>query len=224
MKNINLGITFYKFSLRVIVIISLFISSCVNNDPSPLALAPILYKNLKADFATIELTPSGSQTRPKQTNKFTFFSFLSGAIVPRADSATTKWDIAFRGTTIIVNGGSSGKGLCKVKIVNGIFDEFVTVSTEGYIADNQVDNKKPSPTSYAIQDEAGKGWYNLDPATKLISPIPEKIIVVQTADGRYAKMQILSYYQDSPNPVTTTSRDRYYTLRYVYQPNGTVNF
>jgi HmuY protein len=217
--------TFHRrFRVLVMVIISLFISSCVNNDPSPVALVPIIYKNLNADYAPIELASSGSQTRPSQTNKFTFFSFLSGAIVARADSATTKWDIAFRGTTIIVNGGSSGKGLGKIQVVNGIFDELATTPTEGYAIDRQADNKKPYPASYAIQDETGKGWYIVDQSTKFVIPMPEKIIVVQTADGRYAKMQIVSYYQDSPNPVTTASKDRYLTFRYIYQPNGTLTF
>lgn len=200
---------YHSFSRQFVVFVALFVFSCANNDPSSVALMPIVYKNLNADA---------------QTNKFTFFSFTTGTLVARADSATTKWDIGFRVTTIIVNGGSSGKGLGKAQVVEGSFDELTTAPLEGYFSDSQTDNRRPVSTSYAIQNGAGKGWYNEDQVTKIVSPIGERFLVFQTADGRYAKMEIQNYYQDSPNPPTATSKDRYYTFRYVFQPNGTVNF
>ena len=58
------------------------------------------------------------------TTKFTFFSFEENAIVANEDSATTKWDIGFRGTTIILNGGSSGPGAASGQIVDGVFNEL----------------------------------------------------------------------------------------------------
>ena len=41
---------------------------------------------------------------------FTFYSLRDGAVVPAADSASAKWDLAFKSTTILVNGGASGPG------------------------------------------------------------------------------------------------------------------
>ncbi len=39
----------------------------------------------------------------KGVKKYTFFNLEQGREVPATDSATTKWDIAFNGTTIITN-------------------------------------------------------------------------------------------------------------------------
>jgi len=216
---------FLRIDWRLLVVLGFFASSCVNNDPSPVALTPVTYKNLNADYAPIVFTPTGESVRPKQTNRFTFFSFLTGTLVNRTDSATAKWDVAFRGTTIIVNGGKNRKGNAGVQLVDGAFEDLATAPIDGYNTDNQVDDRKPVPTSYAIQDQSGKGWYADDPLTRLISPIPGKIIVVRTSDGRYAKMQILSYYQNAPATVNSlTDLDRYYTFRYIYQPGNSNSF
>lgn len=35
--------------------------------------------------------------------------------------------------------------------------------------------------------------------TNLVTPIPRKVLVFRTRDGRYAKVEILSYYQNAPS-------------------------
>ena len=45
-------------------------------------------------------------------------------------------------------------------------------------------------------------------------------MIFKTADSKYAKMEILSYYQDAPVTPTSTTKDRYYTFRYIYQADG----
>ena len=64
------------------------------------------------------------------------------------------------------------------------------------------------------------------PPTFLITPTPGKILVFRTADGKYAKVEILSYYKDSPpTPDYRFSQGRYYTFNYIYQPNeGVTSF
>ena len=53
--------------------------------------------------------------------------------------------------------------------------------------------------------------------TNVVSPVPGKILVFRTHDGKYAKVKILSYYldQDSSNP----RGGRNYTFNFVYNPN-----
>lgn len=48
-----------------------------------------------------------------------------------------------------------------------------------------------------------------------ISLIAGKIIVIKTNDGKYAKLEIVSYYKN-----ITGSETPYYTFNYKYQPNG----
>ena len=58
----------------------------------------------------------------------------------------------------------------------------------------------------------------------IITPIAGVTLVIRTADGKYAKMQIISYYKDAPQLIDPNGQTRMYTFRYVYQPNGTKKF
>jgi hypothetical protein len=169
--------------------------------------------NLEADPAT-GYDPNTGQPIGT-TGKYKLFSFKTGATVLNTDSATSNWDVGFRGTTIIVNSGTSGPGTASAQVVEGIFDEYFTAPGDGYKVDG---------TTKAIPTGSGNGWYNAS-ATQptIISPIAGRIIVIKTSEEKYAKLEILSYYKDAPPNPTGTEPARYYTFRYVYQPDGTKN-
>lgn len=190
------------------------LAACSKSDPVP-TLTGTTFSNLSADPPSGGYDPTNGQPIGV-TKKFTFFSFSSGSIVAHADSASTKWDLGFNGTTIIVNGGTSGPGNASAQVVSGIFADLATAPTDGY----HQDNKAAVPAFYAITKGSGNGWYNYDQATNVISPIAGRVIVIKTADGKYAKMEILSYYKDSPIAPDASTPDRYYTFRYVYQADG----
>jgi hypothetical protein len=168
-------------------------------------------KDLAADPTSV--STSG---QPTSTGKYTFYSFKNG-VIANTDSATLKWDVAFKATTILTNGGTSGIGQGGASVLSGIFDEVKTIPSTSTFAQD-------SKTSYAIPTGSGKGWYNYDGANNLISPIAGKVLLIKTADGKYAKMEILSYYKGSPVSPTSSSVSRYFTFRYVYQPDGTQLF
>jgi hypothetical protein len=155
--------------------------------------------------------------RPQFSGKYTFFSFKDNQIVPESDSASTNWDIGLKGTTIITNGGVSGPGQGGAYVANGIFGEMKTIDASASFAAD-------SNESLAIPTGSGNGWYNYNPQNNEISPIAGKVIFVRTADGNFAKMEILSYYKDRPTIITPTTAGRYYTFRYVYQPDGSKTF
>ena len=166
--------------------------------------------------------PDGSTPPPS----FTFFSLTDGEIVDKADSASTLWDIALAGTTILVNGGTSGPGQGAAQIVSGTFDELAEAPESGYQTDSE--------TGFAIPAGSGNGWYNYtgggNPPNAVI-PIPGSVIVLKTAEGNYAKMEILSYYEGNPDTSTeefinfnTRPEGRHYTFQYVVQPNGSRDF
>ena len=54
--------------------------------------------------------------------------------------------------------------------------------------------------------------YNYDMSIHVITPLPGKVIVIRTHDGKYAKMVIKSYYKDSD----MEKEPRYYTFDYIY--------
>ncbi len=147
---------------------------------------------------------------------FTKFSFGTGAVT----DSDTAWDIAFRATTIAVNGGvatgsndepeRNGNG--GVSIVEGIFAEVT--SADGLTFTQDADG------AFAITPVSDQGWYNYNPATFTVTPIPGKVLVFRTHDGKYAKVEILSYYENAPaNPNGMSDPSRYYTFNFVYNPN-----
>lgn len=151
--------------------------------------------------------------RPVGTGAYTYFSLRENEVVPEADSATTAWDLAFRGTTILTNSGTSGPGEGGAVLVAQPFEAVVEAPAAGAFA---VDAEGAPAT---VSDEQGS-WYHYNPATHVITPVPGRTLVIRTADGRYAKVRIVSYYKGNPDTVDADSASRYYTFDYVFQPDG----
>lgn len=206
-------------TLKLFTLLTLVItfSSCSNDDNTPtlLDIESITFSNLNAP-------QEGGQGDPISGN-FAKFNFETGSLT----TSETDWDIAFRGTAIIINGGASfgatdepeRTGNAAVYIENATMASVTEVTTTSLIQDSE--------DGYAIIPGSGNGWYSYaGPPTHLITPIAGKILIVRTRDGKYAKIEILSYYKDAPeNPDAFVDEDGYYTFNYVYNPNqGEITF
>lgn len=205
----------------VVVITSIFLFSCSKSTTSVVApLAATTVRDLPAD-TIIGITPQG---QPFGTGKYTFFSLERNTIVPNSDSASSKWDLAFNGTKILTNSGNSGPGLGGAFIQIGLFDELKTISSDSVF---KTDN---GPSSYAVTFGSGRGWYTYDPIRNLVTPLAGRVLVIRTASGKYAKVEIIAYYKGGATLAATApdaekiSKQRYYTFRFMYQPNGSKNF
>jgi hypothetical protein len=150
--------------------------------------------------------------QPVGSNRFAFYCLTENKEISPADSASTSWDIAVRGTTVLVNGGTSGPGAGAAQVVEGIFEEITMAPSTGWAVDG--------PNGTAIPTGSGNGWYNYDFAAQTVTPIPGRVLLVKTADGRYAKIRIVSYYKGAPETPTNESEGRYLTFDYVFQPDG----
>ncbi|TAE27641.1 MAG: hypothetical protein EAZ92_09185 [Candidatus Kapaibacterium sp.] len=154
---------------------------------------------------------------PMSAGRFTYFNLKDSTIVTGADTATAKWDIAFRGTTIWINGGTGRFGQAQAQVLTAQdYDALVLAPETGWRVDS-------SATALAIPTGSGRGWYNYSSATNIISPIPGVVIALRSADGKYAKLQIQSYYRGAPAMPDMNSASRYYTFRYFYQADGSRN-
>lgn len=194
-----------------------------DNEEEPVPVVSSTFSNLAADPGTGFNPNTGQPTG--LTRKFTLFSFKTGEVVANTDSATNKWDLGFNGTTIIVNSATSGPGTAEAQVVEGIFDSYNEAPEAGYKKDNDPAPIAGAPNAnLAIPTGSGNGWYTYDGSVMVNRPTAGKLIVVKTSEGRYAKMEILSYYKDAPSNPTSSSIARYYTFRYVYQPNDTRSF
>lgn len=189
-------------------------SSC-SDDKEDTVVMPALEATTVSNLAAGVTTTTGGGGQPTSATKYTFYSLANKAVVATADSNTTKWDVGFRGTTLIINGGTSGPGQGGALVQDGLFADIVTAPETGFRGDNA--------TSKAIPTGSGLGWYNYNGATNIVTPIAGKVLLVRTATGKYAKLEIVSYYQGAPATPTATSVSRYYSFRFLYQPDGSRN-
>ncbi|MRG44549.1 hypothetical protein GFS24_05460 [Chitinophaga sp. SYP-B3965] len=187
---------FFKFGAMALTVT--FFAACSKDDDTP------------AKPTIVSTTSTNIDADAAGTNKFTLFSLAENKVIANTDSATTKWDIGFRATTIIVNGGTSGPGSAAAQVLSGVYNDLNTAPETGYVTD---------ATTKAIT-----GWYNYNMDTHVISPVTGKFIVLKTATGKYAKLEITSYYKDAPAAPSQTSVSRFYHFRFVLQSNGSKNF
>ncbi|WBX72034.1 HmuY family protein [Tenacibaculum retecalamus] len=204
-------------SILIVAMLSFVAVSCSeNNDIVPGEVSTNQVVNLHAKETT-----DRSVHPAVESGEFVKFSFKSGTIV-----TNDNWDIAFRGTTILVNGGvPTGKtqepnrtGNAALTIVEGKFSKIKTVPSAAVF-------KQDAANALALPKST---WYTYDREDHSIDPVTGKVLIIKTNDGHYAKMEIISYYKDmdssnSANPANSGAQ--YYTFNYVYNLNtGDKNF
>ena len=177
------------------------------------------------DLAADTVTGLGLDGRPQSAGTTTYYSLVDNKVITSTDAASTKWDIAFSSTKILINGGTSGPGIGGAFVYVGLFDALKTIP-----ADSNFKTDNAIAASFAIPLGSGKAWYTYDGLTTLVSPIAGRVLVIRTATGKFAKIEILNYYKGGVTlPATASVNDklfkqRYYTFRYAYQPNGAKTF
>jgi hypothetical protein len=132
---------------------------------------------------------------------WTFFDFSRGSVVESPQPA--EWDLAFQRHRIIANGGpglAGGAGV--VRLAGTDFDSVGAVPPTGYVAGEAADSVNP----------ALERWYDYSWTSHLLQPKPD-VYALRTADGRYAKFEILGYYCPGAQAGCVT-------IRYVYQGAG----
>ena len=206
-----------KFLQLSLLALFIFTASCSSDDDKKEEVPAVVTTKV----ADLYAPQTGGQGQPIGGD-FTKFSFSENKVV-----TTDKWDIAFRGTTIIVNGGAkfnaedagepTRTGSAAISIVSGTFASVTAIPEATTF-------KQDAPTVYALPTGSGNGWYTY--ANTVISPIAGKVFVVKTHDGKYAKFEILSYYKGAPatpDPLKTEDT-RFYTFNFAYQANSTTSF
>ena len=134
--------------------------------------------------------------------RWRFFDFSRGSVVE--NPGPLEWDLAIRRFNIVANGGSgfAGSGGA-LDLGEGLFDTLTNVPTDGYVA---------SVAARDSTNDALGDWYDYGFSSHLLTPKP-RVYAVRTADARYAKLEILSYYCPGAMPGCLT-------FRYVYQGSG----
>jgi hypothetical protein len=213
-----------KMVSKIAMLVGLSVALVACSKDNGTVVVPVSAITVK-DLAADTVTGLGTDGRPQSAGTITYYSLESNKVIASTDAATTKWDVAFTSTKILVNSGTSGPGLGGAFVFKGLFDNLKTIPADSTFA---TDNANAS--SFAIPWGSGKGWYTYDGLTTLVNPIAGRVLVIRTAAGRFAKIEIINYYKGGVTLPSTAAdmdkltRQRYYTFRYAYQPNGTKTF
>jgi len=147
-------------------------------------------------------------------DEWSHFKFSNGKVFKREKIASDSldWDIAFRRAKIITNGGDTnpnGKGAIAV-IENADFDSVTQVPPAGAFLLDEIENSPTEPKNPAIDK-----WYKYDFLRHKLTP-RKYLFVARTADGHFAKFEILGYYCGKVAGC--------YRIKYVYQGTGEPSF
>jgi len=203
--------------LALVLVVSIIASCSSNNNDIDLAVEAVSIENVYAPAET-----DYTQQPPVVSGEYIKFDFDSGSLT----TSDTDWDVAFRGTTIIVNGGVAS-GAVQEPSRSGNAAVYIATGTIASVSDVDVSMLEQDDLSgFAITPGSGNGWYTYaGPPTHVIAPTAGKILVFRTTENKYVKMEILSYYKDAPSSPTGTEESDYYTFNYVYNPNvGVTSF
>jgi hypothetical protein len=121
------------------------------------------------------------------------FSFRLGAVVDASG------DLAFKRYAIVAGPGAGIRDLGETP-----FEQVRAVPADGYLGNEGA----AEPRNPAIA-----AWYRYGFFTHVLTAKPH-VWAVRTADGRYAKLEMVGYYCPGPQPGCPT-------FRYVYQGDGT---
>ncbi len=172
---------------------------------SVLLASPALAQVQRAENVAVGASGMGQASGP-----FTLFSLADNRVVPTADSASMAWDLAFRGTTILVNGGTSGPGEGAAVLLHAPFDAVETIAADSLVADG--DRACPRGEPLSVCTGSGNGWYLY--TDNGVTPLPDRTLVVRTADGAgLVKVRFESYVLSEPLP--DGSRPRFYTFEHA---------
>jgi hypothetical protein len=135
-------------------------------------------------------------------DRWVFFDFSRGSVVERA--RPLDWDIAFKRFRMIVNGGPGYSGSGAIADLGAIaFDDVAAAPDTGWVL------------STAGRDSANAAllrWYEYGWSSHILRPKP-RVFAVRTADGKYGKLRIVSYYCPGATPGCIT-------FEYVYAGGG----
>src|SRR6188768_1315168 len=112
-----------KTNLIALTVISatLFLTSCDKDEvPAPVTVQTKTVSSLQADT----IIGIGATGQPYGSGKYTLYSLETNSVIANTDSITSKWDVGFRGTTIITNSGNSGPGAGGAFVYTGTFGDL----------------------------------------------------------------------------------------------------
>lgn len=221
--------------------------ACSEEDPQPreVVLTPIdAYTSIDETTGTIYIRDlPGSIDNTYSSGFLSMFFNLEGHRVinpydedstllelPEEQQASADWDLAFTevyNSYITINNGEieaspgkGGPGKGKLIVLDALFDELDQAPTEAAF---DAFMEEQTATGWEDFPPGDKGWYFYSLDSHIMSPISGVTIVIKTAEGNYAKLEMGSLYLGSPENPTVNTPAPYFNFRYYLQTDGSRN-
>ncbi len=192
-----------------------------DNDKS---LVGLIHEDIPANIdPRIEGFPEDIQDNPGEVGKYTFYSLSNDRTVQ--DSTSADWDIAFAyGMTeleILANSANGGG----IQLVLQPYDEVEHAPEDGY-------SESTGSLSGFMANPEGEWFIYSGRPDHIVRPNKNATIVIKTPDGKYAKVEIVTYYKGNPDMDSEEFKqtsyaernDSYYTFNYTLVTDGSTDF
>nr|WP_068891680.1 HmuY family protein [Pedobacter panaciterrae] len=214
MKAIN-------YKLIMLLVLSVTFVSCTKDEVKP---------DLHDDKSTVIKDLAGDVGNTvgsgKEFETF-YFSLNTGAKIDPSKKLTTEWDLAFTkeyNSLLVVNNGQvtvspgyGGTGIGRIIIVEKAYDKVVQAPSDSEFTANGIPN-------FGWDAGNGVGWFFYDLKTHIAVPVKNRTFVIRTAEGKYAKLEMISMYKGAPATVSDLNWPApYFTFRYYLQADGSRN-
>lgn len=146
-----------------------------------------------------------------------YFSMSEGDTVMVSDPETSSaWDLGFQRFRVRVNCGTSGPGSGGAKNMGVMdFESLTEGPSAGYIVDTTLVYVYMDTLEYSGNSEM-VDWYNMEGGMPPTIVSKNEIFAIKTADGKYAKAQLLDYYD-------AEGHSGFITFKYFHQRDGSRN-
>lgn len=183
----------------LVVICGILVSSTIRAEPPSFAPSTLEPREVGAHFVVDTVTIDA-----RSGDEWILFDFDVGA--PVDPSRIDEWDLAINRFHVVTNGGSGYFGHGGALAIDRPWSEVTEAPAEGYtITEGRLDDGAVTP--------ALERWYEYSFFAHTLLP-KDETYVVRTAEGRFGKIKILSYYCPQATPGCLT-------MVYGYQGDGT---
>jgi hypothetical protein len=156
-----------------------------------------------------------------------YFSLTTGTKIDPSKKLTAEWDLAFTkeyNSLIVANNGQitvspgyGGSGIGRIIIVEKAYDRVTQAPSDSEFTSDGIAN-------FGWDAGNGVGWFFYDLKTHIAVPVKNRTFVVRTAEGKYAKLEMISMYKGAPATVSDLNWPApYFTFRYYLQEDGSRN-
>ena len=165
-----------------------------------------------AQVVVIQDIPTFSAGMGRTDGPFTLVSLdgtvvVAGDATVRADSASGAWDLGLRGTEVILNGGASGPGERRGRLLPLRLEPGAPVAGPLGVLAMDGEGACPRGEPRVVCHGSGNGWYEY--AENGVQPLG-RTLLVERPDGTVRQVRFVRYVLGDPLP--SGERPRYVTL------------